>query len=63
METVTLAKIIGTLTPGWRPILTSKELDSKIVLQYGLSALSPEDVLEIVEASIWHTNGVNVTVH
>lgn len=62
METVTLAKIVETVAPTWCPVLTSKELALKIVLQHGLASLNAEDVLEIIEASIKH-NTLQVIAH
>ncbi len=63
METVTLSKIVRTITPKWQPILTSLELQSQVVLQHGLTSLSTEDVLEIIEASIGQFKGTGVLFH
>ncbi|MFC4966221.1 hypothetical protein ACFPES_01470 [Paenibacillus sp. GCM10023248] len=40
------------LTPELYPFLTSCELDSEIVLMFGLEALEAEDVMEIIQFSI-----------
>ena len=40
------------LTPELYPFLTSYELDSEIVLRFGIEALEAEDVMEIIQFSI-----------
>ncbi|MNH97144.1 hypothetical protein D3C73_498360 [compost metagenome] len=40
------------LTPELYPFLTSIELDSEIVLRFGIEALGAEDVMEIIQFSI-----------
>ncbi|WP_397354811.1 hypothetical protein [Paenibacillus sp. N3.4] len=40
------------LTPELVPFLTSCELDSEIVLRFGIEALEAEDVMEIIQFSI-----------
>ena len=40
------------LTPELYPFLTHNELDSEIVLMYGLEALEAQDVMEIIQFSI-----------
>ncbi|MFD0698587.1 hypothetical protein ACFQZT_31420 [Paenibacillus sp. GCM10027628] len=52
VETVKLSRIVMKLTPELYPFLTSYELDSEIVLRYGLEALEAEDVMEIIQFSI-----------
>ncbi|GAB2700136.1 hypothetical protein ACFQWB_15615 [Paenibacillus thermoaerophilus] len=52
METVTLSRLVKEFAPEWREVLSKDELDSLIVLRDGVSALEPEDVLEIVQHSI-----------
>ncbi|MEI7026834.1 hypothetical protein [Paenibacillus sp. y28] len=52
METVKLSRIVMKLTPEVVPCLSTSELDSDIVLRYGLDALDREDVLEIIQYSI-----------
>ncbi|MDR6878932.1 hypothetical protein J2X61_000677 [Bacillus sp. 3255] len=52
METVKLSRIVMKLTPELYPFLTSCELDSEIVLMFGLEALEAEDVMEIIQFSI-----------
>ncbi|NEW08735.1 hypothetical protein GK047_22325 [Paenibacillus sp. SYP-B3998] len=52
VETVKLSRIVMKLTPELVPFLTSHELDSEIVLRYGLEALEANDVMEIIQFSI-----------
>jgi hypothetical protein len=52
VETVKLSRIVSKFTPELTPSLKSKELDSEIVLQYGMEALAIEDVMEIIQFSI-----------
>lgn len=52
VETVKLSRIVMRFTPELYPFLKSSELDSEIVLQYGLEALDAEDVMEIIQFSI-----------
>ncbi|WP_397386545.1 hypothetical protein [Paenibacillus roseipurpureus] len=40
------------LTPELYPSLTSHELESEIVLRFGIEALAAEDVMEIIQFSI-----------
>lgn len=40
------------LTPELYPSLTSYELESEIVLQFGIESLDAEDVMEIIQFSI-----------
>jgi hypothetical protein len=52
METVKLSRIVMRLTPELYTSLTSHELESEIVLKYGLDDLAAEDVMEIIQFSI-----------
>jgi len=52
METVKLSRIVMRLTPELYPSLTNTELDSDIVLMYGLDRLKAQDVMEIIQYSI-----------
>jgi len=52
METVKLSRIVMRLTPELYTSLTSHELESEIVLKYGLDRLAAEDVMEIIQFSI-----------
>jgi hypothetical protein len=52
VETVKLSRIVMKLTPDLYPFLTSNELNSEIVLMYGLEALEADDVMEIIQFSI-----------
>ncbi|MCU6707605.1 hypothetical protein M6D81_02685 [Paenibacillus sp. J5C_2022] len=52
METVKLSEIVERLVPELSPFLTSKELDTSIVLRDGLALLEPADAVEIVQVSI-----------
>ncbi|MBP1989263.1 hypothetical protein J2Z66_000858 [Paenibacillus eucommiae] len=52
METVKLSRIVMKLSPQLYPFLTSSELNSEIVLQYGIEALQAQDVMEIIQFSI-----------
>lgn len=53
METVKLSRIVMKLTPELAPFLKPKEMNSDIVLRYGIDALQAEDVKEIVQFSIF----------
>jgi len=53
METVSLARIVKTLTPELYPFLKRKELESEIVLMNGIEALETEDAMEIIQYSIY----------
>ncbi|WP_442601368.1 hypothetical protein [Paenibacillus sp. KN14-4R] len=52
METVKLSRIVMNLTPELYSFLKSNELESDIVLRYGLDHLDPGDVIEIIQVSI-----------
>ncbi|WP_209970090.1 hypothetical protein [Paenibacillus eucommiae] len=52
VETVKLSRIVMKLSPQLYPFLTSSELNSEIVLQYGIEALQAQDVMEIIQFSI-----------
>ncbi|WP_328591329.1 hypothetical protein [Paenibacillus albiflavus] len=52
METVKLSRIVMRLTPELYASLTNFELDSDIILMYGVEKLQAEDVLEIIQHSI-----------
>jgi hypothetical protein len=52
VETVKLSRIVTKFTPELTPSLKRNELDSEIVLQYGMEALALEDVMEIIQFSI-----------
>ncbi|WNR43196.1 hypothetical protein MJB10_19060 [Paenibacillus roseipurpureus] len=52
VETVKLSRIVLKLTPELYPSLTSHELESEIVLRFGIEALAAEDVMEIIQFSI-----------
>jgi hypothetical protein len=52
METVKLSRIVMRLKPELYPSLTDNELDSDIVLMYGLERLQVQDVMEIIQFSI-----------
>ncbi|RTE09539.1 hypothetical protein [Paenibacillus whitsoniae] len=52
VETVKLSRIVLKLTPELYPSLTSYELESEIVLQFGIESLDAEDVMEIIQFSI-----------
>lgn len=52
VETVKLSRIVMKFTPELVPSLRQAELESEIVLQYGLEALEKQDVFEIIQYSI-----------
>ena len=52
VETVKLSRIVLKFTPELYPSLTSNELESEIVLRFGIEALVAEDVMEIIQFSI-----------
>ncbi|OAS22368.1 hypothetical protein [Paenibacillus oryzisoli] len=52
VETVKLSRIVMKLTPELYPSLTNNELESEIVLRFGIEALAAEDVMEIIQFSI-----------
>lgn len=52
METIKLSQIVEKLAPELSPFLTSRELDTSIVLRDGMALLEPSDVMEIVQHSI-----------
>jgi hypothetical protein len=54
METLKLSEIVLSVTPDLYRLLTEQELELPIVLQYGLGSLQTDDVLEIIEASIFY---------
>lgn len=53
MEMVKLSTIVTRLSPELYPFLTQHELETCIVLKNGVDQLAPDDVLEIVENSIY----------
>jgi hypothetical protein len=53
METVKLSRIVTKLTPELYSSLTDFELDSDIILMYGFEQLQVQDVLEIIQHSIY----------
>lgn len=53
MEMVKLASIVLKLSPELYPFLKPDELDTCIVLKDGVERLALDDVLEIVEHSIY----------
>ncbi|MCF6094264.1 hypothetical protein L1765_09840 [Microaerobacter geothermalis] len=63
METVKLSTIVLTFSPELYPLLTPDELESFIVLKYGLQSLDKESVIEIVEASIERNKEKDAWVH
>ena len=52
METVRLSRIVKRLTPELYPTLKRQELETQVVLRYGLDQLEAEDAVEIVQHSI-----------
>ncbi len=62
MNSLKLSEIVLSVRPELFHLLTVQELDLQIVLKHGLDALEPEDVLEIIEASIIH-NKENDALH
>ncbi|MCD1259057.1 hypothetical protein B5M42_009425 [Paenibacillus athensensis] len=52
METVKLSRIVMKLVPDLYESLTDNELESEIILWYGLDALQENDVMEIIQFSI-----------
>jgi len=52
METVRLSRIVKKFTPELYPTLKPQELETPIVLRYGLDQLEEEDAVEIVQHSI-----------
>jgi hypothetical protein len=55
METLKLSKIVLSVKPDLYDLLTPQELALPIVLEHGLGALQGQDVLEIIEASIFYS--------
>ena len=53
VETVRLSRIVMKLSPELFPFLKRNELDSEIVLIHGFDSLEAEDVMEIVQFSIY----------
>lgn len=62
MNSLKLSEIVLSVRPELFHLLTAQERDLQIVLKHGLDALEPEDVLEIIEASIIH-NKENDALH
>jgi hypothetical protein len=56
METYRLSDLVLSVKPDLYHLLTPKELELPIVLQYGLKSVKTEDLIEIIEASIIHTH-------
>jgi hypothetical protein len=52
VETVKLSAIVMRLTPELYPSLRRHELESEIVLKFGLEALEADDAIEIINFSI-----------
>jgi len=52
METVRLSRIVKKFTPELYPTLKPQELETPIVLRYGLDQLEAKDAVEIVQHSI-----------
>ena len=53
METVKLSTIIKFVHPELEGLLTPIELDMPVVLRDGINSVTNDDVLEIIEASIF----------
>jgi hypothetical protein len=53
VETVKLSRIVMRVTPELACFLTSIELNSEIVLRNGIEALGEQDVMEIIQYSIF----------
>jgi hypothetical protein len=53
VETVKLSRIVMRVTPELVCFLTSNELNSEIVLRNGIEALGAQDVMEIIQYSIF----------
>jgi len=61
-QTLKLSEIVLSVRPDLYHLLTSRERDLQIVLKQGLNSLEPEDLLEIIEASIIY-NKENDALH
>lgn len=59
MVAFTLSDIVIRKMPELYCFLKEEELASKIVLQYGIEALTKDDILEIIEATIRKCNNVS----
>lgn len=53
VETVKLSRIVMEKTPEFYPFLKQSELDSFVVLRDGVADLAPDDVVEIIQHSIY----------
>lgn len=54
METVKLSTIIKFVHPELEILLTPLELDLPVILRDGIGSVTNDDILEIIEASIFH---------
>ncbi len=54
METVKLSTIISFFDPKLKELLTPYELQMAIVLKGGIDSVTTDDMLEIIEASIFN---------
>ena len=61
-QTLKLSEIVLSVRPDLYHLLTSRERELQIVLKQGLNSLKPEDLLEIIEASIIY-NKENDALH
>jgi len=52
METLKLSTIVKFIYPELEELLTPFELEMPVVLRDGITSVTDEDVLEIIEASI-----------
>ncbi|MEW9669076.1 hypothetical protein [Ammoniphilus sp. 3BR4] len=62
METLKLSEIVLSVRPELYRLLTDVERDLPIVLKHGLESLQAEDILQIIEASIFY-NKENDVLH
>ncbi|RKD26797.1 hypothetical protein BEP19_16505 [Ammoniphilus oxalaticus] len=61
-QTLRLSDIVLSVRPELYQLLTSQERELEIVLRQGISTVQPEDLLEIIEASIAY-NKENDALH
>jgi len=63
METVKLSTLVRFVLPELQDLLTVQELEMPVVLRNGIDSISYEDILEIIEATIHHTNEKSSLLH
>ncbi len=63
MNTVRLSEIVLSIKPDLYHWLTKDELDSQIVLTYGLGSVKEDDLLEIIAASIEYNKKNPFSIH